>query len=49
MPWVHFEYDSVASRSHSRDECTASAVGGTSSGNGSANGVPLRNEIPCRA
>lgn len=28
MPWAHFEYISVASRNHTRDECTASAVGG---------------------
>jgi len=39
MPWVHFEYISVASRNHTRDECTASAVGGASSGNGTANGT----------
>ncbi len=39
MPWVHFEYINVASRNHTRDECTASAVGGASSGNGTANGT----------
>ena len=50
MPWVHFEYINVASRNHTRDECTPSAVGGASSGNCTANGtvtgVPLRNGIP---
>ena len=41
---------SVASRNHTSDECTASPVGGASSGNGTANGtvtgVPLHNVIP---
>ena len=44
------EYIRVASRNHTSDECTASPVGGASSGNGTANGtvtgVPLHNVIP---
>jgi hypothetical protein len=52
MPWVQFEYISVASRNHTRDECTASAVGGAFSGTGTAKGtvtgVPLRNSFPSR-
>lgn len=47
---VHFEYDSVASRNHTSDECTASPVGGASDGsdtaNGTVTGVLARNAIP---
>lgn len=39
MRWVHFVYISVASRNHTRDECTAAPVGGASSGRGTANGI----------